>query len=171
VGREWDEQCFIDGEVTADRPPHGVYTEDALTETARLRTGRVDPWRSSTGTSPHAHADQPSSASDTKADQPKSTTTSPTPADAPRMGTIPDLTFRVRNMIRDRDGKFPDPFDAVRADAGIRVVLTGIRMASPPVPSTPAGRRVTPRLAVVIDQGPWSLVGCRLARVRCCRRR
>ena len=31
-------------------------------------------------------------------------------------------------MIRDRDGKFPDLFDAVLADAGITVVLTGIRM-------------------------------------------
>ena len=31
-------------------------------------------------------------------------------------------------MIRDRDGKFPGVFDAVLADAGIRVVLTGVRM-------------------------------------------
>ena len=28
----------------------------------------------------------------------------------------------------DRDGKFPDLFDAVLADAGITVVLTGVRM-------------------------------------------
>jgi transposase InsO family protein len=30
--------------------------------------------------------------------------------------------------VRDRDGKYPDPFDAVLADAGIEVVLTGIRV-------------------------------------------
>ncbi|MFF4237802.1 hypothetical protein ACFYYL_18170 [Actinomadura geliboluensis] len=35
---------------------------------------------------------------------------------------------RVRFLIRDRDGQFPDLFDAVLADAGIRVVLTGARM-------------------------------------------
>ena len=31
-------------------------------------------------------------------------------------------------LIRDRDGKFPELFDAVLADAGIVVVLTGVRM-------------------------------------------
>ena len=31
-------------------------------------------------------------------------------------------------MIRDRDGKFPEPFDAVLKDAGIVVVLSGIQM-------------------------------------------
>jgi hypothetical protein len=31
-------------------------------------------------------------------------------------------------MIRDRDGKFPDLFDAILADAGIHVVLSGVRM-------------------------------------------
>jgi transposase InsO family protein len=31
-------------------------------------------------------------------------------------------------LIRDRDGKFSDLFDAVLADAGITVVLTGVRM-------------------------------------------
>ncbi|MEY9997723.1 hypothetical protein ABIE67_009842 [Streptomyces sp. V4I8] len=35
---------------------------------------------------------------------------------------------RARFMIRDRDGKFPALFDAVLADAGIVVVLSGIRM-------------------------------------------
>lgn len=31
-------------------------------------------------------------------------------------------------MIRDRDGKFPGLFDAILADAGIEVVLSGVRM-------------------------------------------
>ena len=31
-------------------------------------------------------------------------------------------------MIRDRDGKFPALFDAVLGDAGISVVLTGVRI-------------------------------------------
>jgi hypothetical protein len=37
---------------------------------------------------------------------------------------LDDLGARARFMIRDRDGKFPTKFDAVLADAGIRVVLT-----------------------------------------------
>jgi len=31
-------------------------------------------------------------------------------------------------MIRDRDGKFPELFDAILADAGIDVVLSGIQI-------------------------------------------
>ncbi|ONI92942.1 integrase [Saccharothrix sp. ALI-22-I] len=34
----------------------------------------------------------------------------------------------ARFLIRDRDGKFPALFDAVLADAGIRVVLSGVRI-------------------------------------------
>ena len=41
---------------------------------------------------------------------------------------LDDVGCRARFMIRDRDGKFPTGFDAVLADTGIRVVLTGIRM-------------------------------------------
>ena len=39
-----------------------------------------------------------------------------------------DAGFRARFLIRDRDGKFPVLFDAVLADAGIEIVLTGVRM-------------------------------------------
>ncbi|MFI0487067.1 hypothetical protein ACH34T_41210, partial [Actinomadura sp. 9N215] len=41
---------------------------------------------------------------------------------------LEDAGCRARFLIRDRDGKFPILFDAVLADAGIRVVLTGVRM-------------------------------------------
>ncbi|MBO3681639.1 integrase core domain-containing protein [Streptomyces sp. NEAU-YJ-81] len=41
---------------------------------------------------------------------------------------LEDVGCRARYMIRDRDGKFPDLFDAVLADAGIKVVLSGVQM-------------------------------------------
>ncbi|MBO3681656.1 integrase core domain-containing protein [Streptomyces sp. NEAU-YJ-81] len=41
---------------------------------------------------------------------------------------LEDVACRARFMIRDRDGKFPQLFDAVLKDAGIEVVLTGIQM-------------------------------------------
>ena len=41
---------------------------------------------------------------------------------------LQDAGRRARFLIRDRDGKFPELFDAVVADAGIEVVLTGVRM-------------------------------------------
>lgn len=41
---------------------------------------------------------------------------------------LEDTSYRARFMIRDRDGKFSDLFDAVLADAGIDVVLSGVRM-------------------------------------------
>ncbi|BCY13471.1 integrase core domain-containing protein [Actinoplanes sp. L3-i22] len=41
---------------------------------------------------------------------------------------LEDAGCRVRYLIRDRDGKYPALFDAILADAGIEVVLTGVRM-------------------------------------------
>jgi putative transposase len=41
---------------------------------------------------------------------------------------LQDAQCRARFLIRDRDGKFPDLFDAVLTDAGITVVFTGVRM-------------------------------------------
>ena len=41
---------------------------------------------------------------------------------------LEDAGCRARFMIRDRDGKFPALFDAVLNDAGIDVVLSGVRM-------------------------------------------
>jgi hypothetical protein len=40
---------------------------------------------------------------------------------------LQDVRCRARYLIRDRDGKFPELFDAVLAHAGITVVLTGVR--------------------------------------------
>src|SRR5256885_15000130 len=41
---------------------------------------------------------------------------------------LEDAGCRVRDLIHDRDGKYPAPFDAVLVDAGITVVLTGVRV-------------------------------------------
>jgi transposase InsO family protein len=41
---------------------------------------------------------------------------------------LDDIGCRARFMIRDRDTRFGSGFDAVLADAGIRVLLTGVRM-------------------------------------------
>ena len=41
---------------------------------------------------------------------------------------LEDAGRHARFMIRDRDGKFPALFDTVLADAGIRVVLSGVRI-------------------------------------------
>jgi transposase len=41
---------------------------------------------------------------------------------------LEDAGCRARLLIRDRDGKFPGLFDTVLADAGIEVVLSGIRI-------------------------------------------
>jgi transposase InsO family protein len=41
---------------------------------------------------------------------------------------LEDAGCRARFLIRDRDGTCPDLFDVVLADAGIRLVLTGVRL-------------------------------------------
>jgi transposase InsO family protein len=41
---------------------------------------------------------------------------------------LEDAGSQARYLIRDRDGKFPQLFDTVLKDAGIEVVLSGIRM-------------------------------------------
>jgi transposase InsO family protein len=41
---------------------------------------------------------------------------------------LEDAGCRVKYLIRDRDGKYPALFDTILADAGIHVVLSGVRM-------------------------------------------
>jgi transposase InsO family protein len=41
---------------------------------------------------------------------------------------LDDAGCRARFLLRDRDGKFPALMDAILAEAGIKTVLTGIRM-------------------------------------------
>jgi transposase len=41
---------------------------------------------------------------------------------------LDDAGCRARHLIRDRDGKFPALMDEILAEAGIKTVLTGIRM-------------------------------------------
>jgi transposase len=41
---------------------------------------------------------------------------------------LQDAGCQARYLIRDRDGKFPELFDTILADAGIEVVLSGIRI-------------------------------------------
>ncbi|WP_433136804.1 hypothetical protein ACQPZ8_32335 [Actinomadura nitritigenes] len=41
---------------------------------------------------------------------------------------LEDAGWRARFLIRDRDGKFPEVFAALLADASIQTVLTGVRM-------------------------------------------
>jgi putative transposase len=41
---------------------------------------------------------------------------------------LQDAGATVRYLIRDRDGKYPAMFDTILADAGITVVLSGVRM-------------------------------------------
>jgi len=41
---------------------------------------------------------------------------------------LDDAGRRVKYLIRDRDGKYPALFDVILAEAGITVVLSGVRM-------------------------------------------
>jgi transposase InsO family protein len=41
---------------------------------------------------------------------------------------LDDTGCQVKYLIRDRDGKYPALFDAILADAGITIVLSGVRM-------------------------------------------
>jgi transposase InsO family protein len=41
---------------------------------------------------------------------------------------VEDAGCKVKYLIRDRDGKYPAVFDAILADAGMKVVLSGVRM-------------------------------------------
>jgi transposase InsO family protein len=41
---------------------------------------------------------------------------------------LEDARSKTKFLIRDRDGKFPELFDAVLRDAGIESVLNGVRM-------------------------------------------
>lgn len=41
---------------------------------------------------------------------------------------LDDASSSARFLIRDRDGTFPALFDAVHTDAGIQVVLSGVRI-------------------------------------------
>jgi len=59
---------------------------------------------------------------------------------------LEDTGCRTRFLIRDRDGKFPALFDAILADAGIAVVLSGVRV---------------PRMNSIMERG------CRPAVVNC----
>jgi putative transposase len=40
---------------------------------------------------------------------------------------LEDAGTNAKYLIRDRDGKFPELFDAVLTDAGIKIVLSGIQ--------------------------------------------
>jgi putative transposase len=55
---------------------------------------------------------------------------------------LQDAGCRARFLIRDRDGKFPELFDAVLADAGITVVRSGVRVP-----------RMKPRVAYCTSSG------------------
>ncbi|WP_019031064.1 integrase core domain-containing protein [Salinispora arenicola] len=41
---------------------------------------------------------------------------------------LEDTGCQVKYLIRDRDGKYPALFDTILADAGIEVILSGVRM-------------------------------------------
>ncbi len=60
---------------------------------------------------------------------------------------LQDAGHRARFLIRDRDGKFPHPFDAILADAGIRVVPSGIQIPRNELDHRALGTDLPPRTA------------------------
>ncbi len=78
---------------------------------------------------------------------------------------LEDAGCRARFLIRDRDGKFPDLFDAILADAGIDVVISGVRMPrmKPRVAYCTSSERLAARWRSCRSQGvvPASLVAGR----------
>lgn len=60
---------------------------------------------------------------------------------------LEDAGCRAKYLIRDRDGKFPALFDAVLADAGISVVLSGVRMPRMNAVMQTVGTDLPPRTA------------------------
>jgi transposase InsO family protein len=63
---------------------------------------------------------------------------------------VEDVGCRAKYMIRDRDAEFPALFDAVLKDAGVEVVLSGIRM---PRMNAIMERWVQPCRRELLDQG------------------
>jgi len=41
---------------------------------------------------------------------------------------LEDAGMKIKYVFRDRDGKYPQAFDAILADAGMKVVLSGVRV-------------------------------------------
>jgi hypothetical protein len=60
---------------------------------------------------------------------------------------LEDTGCRARILIRDRDGTFPALFDAMLADAGIAVVLSGVRMPPHELDHGTMGADLPPRTA------------------------
>jgi len=87
---------------------------------------------------------------------------------------LEDAGCRTRFLIRDRDGKLPDVFDAVLADVGIQMMLTGrgITNARPlkslPSPITESDEiaqlnlnlRRSQRLGVILNESRHAALTC-----------
>jgi transposase InsO family protein len=41
---------------------------------------------------------------------------------------LDDARMKIKYVLRDRDGKYPQAFDAILADVGMKVVLSGVRV-------------------------------------------
>jgi putative transposase len=79
---------------------------------------------------------------------------------------LEDTGCRVRFLIRDRDGKFPGLVDAILADAGIAVVLSGRPAAKNELDHGTVGTDLPPRaVGSDLDLEPAASAP-RLARVR-----